>query len=559
MSHDDTLPFAAPTPEELGNLFPGYAVDSLIACGGMGAVYYARQVALDRPVAIKILPRELSSDEEFREGFSAEARAMARLNHPNLIGVYDFGEVDGMLFIIMEFVAGESLYSAAYGKAIDSREVARLMSDICAGVAHAHEHRILHRDIKPANILLDTQARPKIGDFGLARPIGHSTKEGEAIFGTPHYTAPEVTDAPMTVDARADIFSLGVVLHELLTGKLPADDPRPASLISGCPRAFDAIIQKATNPIPGLRYRDVASMGREIAELAKAPTGPQLRPGAAVPKPRRARAVAKKSSGGGGFWLLLLLLAGGGAAYWYTQIYQKQSVVVAPPPVVEVQESFKLPEPPPIEAPPTAVAPGEAPKPEPLPMETAAAAETGVRTTVFGSERPAGPAPIFDVEGFLFKARGIMQDRAASEIATRKQEVAENLSRLESRLIRLIRLGDRDYSAASQKELGEAMKEIREKGGVIPVSSGLKFEGASTSEVDAAWQEALAAQAKTEETFAENIKPHASTYIRGIELQIGRLADAKDPGAVSALQEEIEETKEDEEYFPALMSGKLDD
>jgi len=555
MSHDDPIPFAAPAPEELANFFPGYAIDSLIACGGMGAVYHARQVALDRPVAIKILPRELSSDAEFRDGFAAEARAMARLNHPNLIGVYDFGEVDGMLFIIMEFVAGESLYSAAYGKAIDPREAARLMSDICAGVAHAHEHRILHRDIKPANILLDVQARPKIGDFGLARPIGHSTKEGEAIFGTPHYTAPEVTAAPTTVDARADIFSLGVLLHELLTAKLPADDPRPASLISGCPRAFDAIIQKATNPVAALRYRDVASMGREIAELAKAPTGPQIRQGAAIPKPRPARTVAKQSGGGGGFWLVLLLLAGGGAAYWYTQIYQKP--VVAPPaPVVEEKESFQLPPPPPVEAPPV-----EAPKPEPLPMETAAAPQPTGPTTVFGSEGPAqpvGPAPIFDVDGFLVKARGIMRERAAAELAVRNKEVAANISRLESRLSRAIRSGDRESRDAATEQLDEAMKSIREKGGVIPMSSGLSFDGVSSSEVDSAWEEALAAQKKTEAAFAETLKPHASTYIRGIELQIGRLADANDPGAVTALQNEITDTKEDEDHFPAVINNTLD-
>ena len=114
--------------------------------------------------------------------------------------------------------------------AIDPSEVIRLVTGICHGLAHAHEHGIIHRDIKPSNILLDLNAQPKIGDFGLARPIERKIEEGEEIFGTPHYTAPEVVDAPHSVDYRADIFSVGVLLHELLTGKLPAKDPRPASV-----------------------------------------------------------------------------------------------------------------------------------------------------------------------------------------------------------------------------------------------------------------------------------------------------------------------------------------
>ena len=207
MSH--AVSFVAPEPKDLAPHFPNYAFKELIACGGMGAVYRARQITLDRDVAIKILPREFGKDQAFREGFSAEAKAMARLNHPNLIGVHDCGEVDGMLFIIMEFVPGPSLYQLAHGKAMEPRKVAKLMADICAGVADAHANGILHRDIKPANILLDLQENPKIGDFGLARPIGHAAAEGEAIFGTPHYTAPEVVDKPAAVGPRADIFSLG--------------------------------------------------------------------------------------------------------------------------------------------------------------------------------------------------------------------------------------------------------------------------------------------------------------------------------------------------------------
>ncbi|NJR42320.1 MAG: serine/threonine protein kinase [Akkermansiaceae bacterium] len=161
----ENLGFQAPEPKDLAPLFPGYEIESLIASGGMGAVYCAVQKSLDRTVALKILPSELSRDASFRAGFEAEAKAMARLNHPNLIGVYDFGEVGGMLYIIMEYVPGKSVYHSAYGIAIDQVEVIRLVSGICHGLAHAHEYGIIHRDIKPANVLLDLNAQPKIGDF----------------------------------------------------------------------------------------------------------------------------------------------------------------------------------------------------------------------------------------------------------------------------------------------------------------------------------------------------------------------------------------------------------
>ena len=267
--------FTAPAISHLAPLFPGYEIESLIATGGMGAVYCAVQKSLDRTVAIKILPREFSNDKAFCESFEAEAKAMARLNHPNLIGVYDFGEVDGMLFIVMEYVPGQSLYHSAHGIAIDAKEVIRLVSGICDGLAHAHENGILHRDIKPSNILLDLNAEPKIGDFGLARPVDRKIQEGEEIFGTPHYTAPEVVKPPHAVNERADIFSVGVLLHELLTGKLPANDRRPASAIIHCDPRFDAIIRKATNPAPELRYSSANEITRDLQAIA-ASAGPRV-------------------------------------------------------------------------------------------------------------------------------------------------------------------------------------------------------------------------------------------------------------------------------------------
>lgn len=342
----ETAGFVAPEPADLAPLFPGYEIHSLIATGGMGAVYLAVQRSLERQVALKILPMEFSSDAAFCAGFRAEAKAMARLNHPNLIGVYDFGEVNGMLYIIMEYVPGKSVYHSAYGKAIDPVEVIRLVTGVCNGLAHAHENGIIHRDIKPSNILLDHNAQPKIGDFGLARPIERKIEEGEEIFGTPHYTAPEVVNSPHSVDYRADLFSVGVLLHELLTAKLPAADPRPASLIARCDVRFDSIIRRATQPLPAARYTSAAEIAKELqaigvsfANKGPRPAGGGTRVVRATPRrpgaPRKAGRIVikKKSSSVPLFSFLLIAAIVGAAAFIFLAKKSPESPIALPTPV----------------------------------------------------------------------------------------------------------------------------------------------------------------------------------------------------------------------------------
>jgi len=312
-------PFEAPTLEELAVLLPAYDFESFIAQGGMGAVYKARQRSLDRDVAIKILPRELGEDPEFRQSFETEARAMARLNHPNLIGVYDSGDVDGMLYIVMEYVNGKSLYYSAYNLAVDPPQAADIVKGICDGLAHAHEHGVIHRDIKPANILLTPKREAKIGDFGLARPSG---SEGPGlIMGTPGYTAPEVIKNPEHADRRSDLYAVGVILYELLTGKRQEPNCPPPSSVGRCDRALDTIWQKATHPNPAFRYPDAAQMAKDLdAWLAKAPgaaqrklvaTGSRAVPGVRKPSPA-ATAIPHPvpSSGGGTLIRNLFIIAG---------------------------------------------------------------------------------------------------------------------------------------------------------------------------------------------------------------------------------------------------------
>ena len=292
-------PFEAPSIETLAEHLTAYEFESLIAVGGMGAVYKARQRSLDRDVAVKILPRELGDDPGFRSSFQAEAKAMARLIHPNLISVYDFGDVNGLLYIVMELVPGKSLFHSAYQQAIEPRQSVRIVTDICKGLAHAHEHGIIHRDIKPANILLTPKREPKIGDFGLASASGPDVQG--IVMGTPGYTAPEVYTQTDQVDHRSDIFSLGVILQELLTGRPPESD-LPGVAISD--PALIHICGKATHPQPEIRYASAQDMMAELENWMNRKTA-VIQPAAHFPQP--VLASASGSSGSTTFRNLLIV------------------------------------------------------------------------------------------------------------------------------------------------------------------------------------------------------------------------------------------------------------
>ncbi len=262
----DNIP-QAPSPEHLAELLPQYAIDSFIAQGGMGAVYRGRQVSLDRDVAIKVLLYEFGEDTNFLESFTTEAKAMARLSHSNLLGVFDYGKVDGMPYIVMEYGEGGSLHEAAWNKVIDPIQASNIITGICAGLAHAHEHGIVHRDIKPANILLTVKAETKVGDFGLA----HSSDSDQTglVMGTPGYTAPEVFNDPDQAGELADIYSVGVILHQLLTGIDPAGIVEPPTEPTGNLH-LDAIWRKATHITPAQRYASIAEMGSALEKWSTA-------------------------------------------------------------------------------------------------------------------------------------------------------------------------------------------------------------------------------------------------------------------------------------------------
>ncbi len=263
------------TPPPLGAIavaFPNIELLQLIGAGGMGAVYKARQPKLDRFVALKILPQALAKDAGFAERFSREARLLARLNHPGIVSVYDYGETGGFFYLLMEFVDGVNLRQAMRAGRFSPQQALFVVPKICEALQFAHDEGILHRDIKPENILLDTRGRVKIADFGIAKLIGDKIKGATLtasgmVVGTPHYMAPEQLEHPQDVDQRADIYSLGVVFYEMLTGELPLGRFAPPSQKTPVDPRVDAVVLQSLEKERERRQHNAAEVKTEIEQI----------------------------------------------------------------------------------------------------------------------------------------------------------------------------------------------------------------------------------------------------------------------------------------------------
>lgn len=257
---------------QVQSCFPNLEIIQLLGQGGMGVVYKARQPQLDRFVALKLLPDEAGRDPAFAERFSREAKALARLNHPNIVGVYDFGQAGGHYYLTMEFVDGMTLRQLEQTKKLSPEEALTIAPRICDALQYAHDEGVVHRDIKPGNILVDKKGRVKIADFGLAKMLGQETKDfsltGEhAIMGTPHYMAPEQMTQSKTVDHRADIYSLGVVVYEMLTGELPVGRFAVPSKKVHIDVRLDEVVLKALESDPEMRFQRVSDVKSELDSI----------------------------------------------------------------------------------------------------------------------------------------------------------------------------------------------------------------------------------------------------------------------------------------------------
>ena len=274
--------FVPPEVDDLAPKFPQLEILEFVGQGGMGAVYKVRQKQLGRIVALKILPPQIASGPGFAERFAREAPALARLNHPHIVTLYEFGQTDGLFYFLMEFVDGINLRQLLAGSRITPQEALAIVPQICEALQFAHDEGIVHRDIKPENILLDKKGRVKIADFGIAKIVARELEEpskvspvlpGElteagATLGTPQYMAPEQIKNPLEVDSRADIYSLGVVFYQMLTGELPGGKIEPPSKKVVIDVRLDEVVLRALEKRPELRYQQASAFKTQVETIA---------------------------------------------------------------------------------------------------------------------------------------------------------------------------------------------------------------------------------------------------------------------------------------------------
>ncbi|WP_419580392.1 protein kinase domain-containing protein [Stieleria magnilauensis] len=294
--------FVPPSTEELSEQITGYEVEALIGQGGMGAVYLGRQKSLDRAVAIKILPPQIAERAGFRQRFAQEGRALAKLNHPNIVAVHDFGQAGPYAMLVMELVEGANLREVLAQGRLAPAEALEIIPQLCDALSYAHDEGVVHRDIKPENLLFDSRGRLKITDFGLAKLVANKTAADaedatttdedsrspdptQGVVGTVHYMAPEQLENPRSVDHRADIYALGVVFYEMLTGELPIGRFEPPSQClqsngrESTPKVtidvrLDEVVLRALEKHPEKRYASASAVMHDIDEIEKHPRSP---------------------------------------------------------------------------------------------------------------------------------------------------------------------------------------------------------------------------------------------------------------------------------------------
>jgi len=292
-----------PKHEELTAAFPQLEILELIGQGGMGFVFKARQPKIERLVALKILPQSLATDPAFAERFTREGRILARLSHPNIVTIHDFGQANGFFYLLMEFVDGVNLRQAMKAGRFTPAQALAVVPKICEALQFAHNEGILHRDIKPENILLDAKGRVKIADFGIAKLLGadmpaltrslsppmgeggapapaegtlqqvNLTATGKAL-GTPQYMAPEQLEHPQDVDQRADIYSLGVVFYEMLTGELPLGRFAPPSEKSTADPRLDEVVLRTLEKERDRRTQTAGEVKSQVETIVGSPAVP---------------------------------------------------------------------------------------------------------------------------------------------------------------------------------------------------------------------------------------------------------------------------------------------
>ncbi len=267
-----------------------YVIAGRIGSGGMGEVFRARDSVLGRTVALKMLPFELAIQTGFIERFKAEAQAVARISHPNVVQVHDWGRENDTYYMVMEYIRGKNLRQIlASTKRLHPRQAAQVTGQVLGALGAAHEKGVIHRDVKPENVVVAIDGRVKVTDFGIARAAENAALTG-GMLGTVAYVAPEQARGEQ-VDPRTDLYSTGCMLYELLTGSLPFEGnaakvlqdhlnarvPAPSILAPEVGEALDRVVMKATAPLPADRYRSAAEMRKDLGSaIASLPEAPPL-------------------------------------------------------------------------------------------------------------------------------------------------------------------------------------------------------------------------------------------------------------------------------------------
>ena len=264
--------FEPPSVGRMAELFPALEIIELIGAGGMGAVYKARQSGLDRLVALKILPEEFGHDVKFALRFTREARTLAKLSHPNIVSVFEFGHVGDTYYFLMEYIEGSTLRDVVKAGQLAPEHALAIVPHLCDALQYAHDKGIIHRDIKPENILLDVDGSVKIADFGLSRILGNDSGQEmltgtHQVMGTPRYMAPEQMEGSHSVDHRADIYSLGVVFYEMLTGELPIGRFAAPSTKVQIDVRLDEVVLRTLEKEPQRRYQHASQIKSDVQSI----------------------------------------------------------------------------------------------------------------------------------------------------------------------------------------------------------------------------------------------------------------------------------------------------
>ncbi|QDU89135.1 Serine/threonine-protein kinase PknB [Pirellulimonas nuda] len=264
--------FEPPSLGRLAELFPSLEIIELVGVGGMGAVYKARQPGLDRLVALKVLPTEFDHDVKFALRFTREARTLAKLSHRNIVSVFEFGTVEDTYYFLMEYVDGSTLRDVVSAGELSPEHALGIVPHLCDALQYAHDKGVVHRDIKPENILIAADGAVKIADFGLSRILGEDGHEGiltatHQVMGTPRYMAPEQLEGSHGVDHRADIYSLGVVFYEMLTGELPIGRFAAPSKKAEIDVRLDEVVLRTLEKEPQRRYQHASHVKSDMESI----------------------------------------------------------------------------------------------------------------------------------------------------------------------------------------------------------------------------------------------------------------------------------------------------